>query len=429
MKSKFILSSIIWIISLQCFAQWELKDTTEFSARHGLPNFFDKINTKQDVKIGFIGGSITAANGWRPKIVSWLEEQYSINDLFSYSAAIGGTDSKYGVFRIDEHLLSKSDFDLIFIEFAVNDGGASSSDVEKSMEGMVRKIWSKNPYTDICFVYTVNAASLSDCENGKMNMSATKHDSIASYYDIPSVSWTPQTFNRIESDAVVWYDSDYDKTTFLNSSGQYVFTADKVHPTDFGHEVYKDILAKFLLKIDTLRGVKEHFLKPVLITGNYENTAMVKGIVIQSKNYDYVDSTGQLSYLDKFNPIENPYFVSQDTSSTYQFSFIGNEMGLDILVGPTGGRYIIEVDGVKNEFANWDGYCSYYRKQSRFVKLNDLKKHIVKIYPSSQPLTLEEKRNSLNNESRKADFDANPEKYDKNELIFSHIFLNGTLSD
>ena len=63
------------------------------------------------------------------------------------------------------------------------------------------------------------------------------------------------------------------------------------------------------------------------------------------------------------------------------------------------------------------------------MKLNDLKKHIVKIYPSSQPLTLEEKRNSLNNESRKADFDANPEKYDKNELIFSHIFLNGTLSD
>ena len=69
MKSKLILSSIIWIISLQCFAQWELKDTTEFSPRQGLPNFFDKINSKQDVKIGFIGGSITAANGWRPKIV------------------------------------------------------------------------------------------------------------------------------------------------------------------------------------------------------------------------------------------------------------------------------------------------------------------------------------------------------------------------
>lgn len=131
MKRKFILSSILLIISLQCFAQWELKDTTEFSARQGLPNFFDKINTKQAVKIGFIGGSITAANGWRPKIVSWIEEQYAIKDLFSYSAAIGGTNSKYGVFRIDEHLLSKSDFDLIFIEFAVNDGGASSSDVEK----------------------------------------------------------------------------------------------------------------------------------------------------------------------------------------------------------------------------------------------------------------------------------------------------------
>lgn len=114
-------------------------------------------------------------------------------------------------------------------------------------------------------------------------MSATKHDSIASYYDIPSVLLTPQTYNRIESDSVVWYDSDYDKTTFLNSSGQYVFTADKVHPTDFGHEVYKDILAKCLLKIDMLRGVKEHLLKPVLNTDNYENTTMIKGKVMQSK--------------------------------------------------------------------------------------------------------------------------------------------------
>ena len=115
------------------------------------------VNGNEVVKIGFFGGSITATEGWRPKTISWLKEKYKIDSILEYNAAIGGTNPKFGVFRIDRHLLTHHDFDLVFVEFAVNDGDGVSPDIEKSMEGIVRKIWKNNPYTDICFVYTISS--------------------------------------------------------------------------------------------------------------------------------------------------------------------------------------------------------------------------------------------------------------------------------
>jgi len=139
----------VHIIALACFlflgsdimGQWMLRDTVELQARDGLPNYFEKIRNGQATKVGFIGGSITSAtDGWRPMSVTWMKDYYSNNNVVDHSAAIGGTNSKYGVFRIDKQLLEKDDFDLIFIEYSLNDNPGTSVEVEKSIEGMIRKI-------------------------------------------------------------------------------------------------------------------------------------------------------------------------------------------------------------------------------------------------------------------------------------------------
>jgi len=43
------------------------KTAEEFRVRDGLPNFFAKLAAGGPVRIAYLGGSITAANGWRPK--------------------------------------------------------------------------------------------------------------------------------------------------------------------------------------------------------------------------------------------------------------------------------------------------------------------------------------------------------------------------
>ena len=39
----------------------------EFRQGDGLPNFFQKIKRGETVRIAYLGGSMTVANGWRPK--------------------------------------------------------------------------------------------------------------------------------------------------------------------------------------------------------------------------------------------------------------------------------------------------------------------------------------------------------------------------
>jgi hypothetical protein len=426
---KIIVTVIAFITFINIgFPQWELRDTSEFQPRNGLPNFFYKIKNNKCVNIGFIGGSITVANGWRPKIVSWLKQYYQIDSLNDYSAAIGGTNSKFGAFRIERYLLSKYDFDLIFVEFAVNDGSGNSADIEKSMEGIVRKIWKYNPHTDIFFVYTVSPSNFTDIEHGKMNLSASKHDSIASYYGIPSTFLGIEVIKLLQTDSVLWFDKITKTVTSQNTFGQYVFTTDSLHPSNFGHQIYADVISRSFKKMDN-PDFTAHSLKSSIFKNNYENSKMLQLSHESNHGMEIIDSIGERDYLDGFLNNSKLLLVSDDTSTFYSFAFAGSEFGLDIITGPSCGKYIIEIDGIKGEYAAFNGYSSVWRNSSIFIKSRGDGVHFVKVYPSINKLSLSEKREILNSQSQKKDLDNFPEKYDKNELILSNVLLVGELTN
>jgi hypothetical protein len=48
----------------------------ELRMRDGIPNFFARLESGKSVRIAYLGGSITAAKGWRPKSFAWFKEQY-----------------------------------------------------------------------------------------------------------------------------------------------------------------------------------------------------------------------------------------------------------------------------------------------------------------------------------------------------------------
>ena len=83
-----------------------------------------------------------------------METSATISEI---NAAIGGTGSDLGVFRFKQDVLVQKP-DLVFIEFAVNDGGATPEQIFRCMEGIVRQTWSALPECDICFVYTLTEA-------------------------------------------------------------------------------------------------------------------------------------------------------------------------------------------------------------------------------------------------------------------------------
>ena len=118
---------LLFVLSTACVVhgqEYPLRDAKEFHVRDGLANVFWKLEAGKEVRIGYLGGSITAQAGWRPKTLKWFQEQYPNATISEINAAIGGTGSDLGVFRLRHDVLRHKP-DLLFVEFAVNDGGVS----------------------------------------------------------------------------------------------------------------------------------------------------------------------------------------------------------------------------------------------------------------------------------------------------------------
>ena len=115
----------------------------EVVVRDGIGAFAAKAESGAPVTVAYLGGSITEMNGWRNLTTEWLRKEYPKAKIKEVAAAIGGTGSDLGVFRVGHDALSH-DPDLLFVEFATNDRGKSSETIVRQIEGIVRQAWAKN---------------------------------------------------------------------------------------------------------------------------------------------------------------------------------------------------------------------------------------------------------------------------------------------
>jgi alpha-L-fucosidase len=162
------------------------RPAVECTPRAGLPNFLAKAAGGGQLKVAYLGGSITAQPGWRVKSLDWLNSTYPKSKFSEVNAAIGGTGSGLGVLRLEHDVLAARP-DLLFVEFAVNDAGTDPQEIVKSMEGIVRKTWKALPDCDICFVYTFTEPLLAELKAGRLNRSAAIMEEVGDRYAIPTI--------------------------------------------------------------------------------------------------------------------------------------------------------------------------------------------------------------------------------------------------
>src|SRR5256885_15342989 len=164
----------------------ELVPAVECRERSGLPNIFSQLKAGAQVRIAYLGGSITAQDGWRPKTLNWFRQQFPNARVSEINAEVGGTGSDLGVFRLQHDILQKKP-DLLFIEFAVNDGGAPTLQIYRCMEGIIRQTWKHDSATDVCFVYTLAGDMLETLKEEHFPRSASAMEKVAEHYGIPSI--------------------------------------------------------------------------------------------------------------------------------------------------------------------------------------------------------------------------------------------------
>ncbi|HWT77039.1 MAG TPA: SGNH/GDSL hydrolase family protein [Mobilitalea sp.] len=181
------------------------------------------------IKVGFIGGSITAgAAATTPEtcyaylVYSWWKQKFGQSKVEYMNAGVGATTSKFGVARVDQDLLH-TEPDMVFAEFSVND---TDSDLfMETFEGLIRKIL-LHPKKPGLFMF--NNVFYDDGHNAQRI-----HNMVGKYYDLPIVSIKESIYAEIE------------KGTLLNTD----ISGDNLHPNDFGHSLVAGVIIHLLEKI------------------------------------------------------------------------------------------------------------------------------------------------------------------------------------
>ncbi len=324
--------------------------------RDGMGNVLAKLEAGETVRVAYLGGSITAANGWRVKTTAWLKEKYPEATIEEIHAAIGGTGSDLGVFRLERDALRHKP-DLLFVEFAVNDGGASPERIWKAMEGIVRQTWATNPKTDICFVYTFRVNYEEPLRAGECPRAASAMELLADHYGIPSVNFAKKIV-ELESEGKLTFKSDEPE------EGKIHFSKDGVHPLDAGHEIYTEVLGKAINQMATNAQLVDNQakLKSPFVEDHWQAAKMVP-ISPDMLSGDWRPLAEDAGLQRSFGKRMGQIYEATQPGSKLTFRFKGSSAKLYDLLGPDGGQVIITVDGKPrdNPVPRFDSYCTYHR--------------------------------------------------------------------
>ncbi|HJN18939.1 MAG TPA: GDSL-type esterase/lipase family protein [Armatimonadota bacterium] len=404
---------------------YPLRDAVESTARGGLPNFFAKLEAGEDVKIGYLGGSITAQPGWRPLTLGWFREQYPDATINEINAAIGGTGSGLGVFRLQHDVLQHNP-DLLFVEFAVNDGGAAPASIHRSMEGIIRQTWRADPTTDICYVYTLTKNMLGDLQGGKYPRAASAMEELADHYQIPSIHMGLEVA-KLEQQGTVIFAAPKPQTDEEKAAleGKILFSTDGVHPhTDTGHPLYLAAVERSMSTFEGAGEVGDHELIEPLVADNMENAKLVAlDRATMSDGWVKLDPADGLG--KRFGNRMPALWQATEPGESITFRFKGTQAGVYDLLGPDCGQLTVTLDdGEPKTVRRIDAYCTYHRLANLTAGAGlDGAVHTVTISVSPDAL---DKREILFERNR-PDFDKNPAKYEGASWYAGAIMLIGDL--
>lgn len=238
----------------------------------GLGFFAEKVRQHQPVTVSYIGGSITVGCGSSQYATNYYwKSRTALADAIakrgggkftSTNAAIGGTGSGYGAFRVGAQVLDQNP-DLLIVEFAVNDCPAKPAeararvpDVVDGMEGIVRQALRRNPRMGIVFLYTSAAVFQRDYyAQGQVTPAVEAHHRVAQHYGCTEA---------LTGSAIA---AGLRAGTYTEKE----FFPDGTHPADIGHALYAQALLEAVLPgLDQPAPAAPKALPPLLGSGHYE---------------------------------------------------------------------------------------------------------------------------------------------------------------
>jgi lysophospholipase L1-like esterase len=395
----------------------------ECRPRRGLPNVLEKLKGTGEVKVAYLGGSITAAPGWRVKSLDWLQRQHPGAKLSEIHAAIGGTGSDLGVFRLRRDVLRHGP-DLLFVEFAVNDGGAPPERIQQAIEGIVRQTRRADPRTDVCFVYTLAQNQLQDLQRGVFQRSASAMEAVADRYGIPSIHFGVDVARRVTEGSLIFKGEK--PKDFDPAKRPQLFSTDAVHPLiETGHELYLQSIVRSWEPIQAASGPPgPHPLPGPLREDHWEAAKMVPIRPWMLKGtWEKLDpATNERARA--FSPRMGDVWKATEPGASLSFLFEGTRAAVYDLLGPDGGLLEVEVDDAPaRTVARIDGFCTYARLAT--LPLGSLPAGVHRVRITLKPEAPDKAKILF--EQNRPDLEKHPAKYRDHVWHASMLLLLGDL--
>lgn len=186
----------------------------------------------ESLNVVFLGGSLTwGAQATDPQLTSYralvsrrLEERYPEARFRFWDAAIGGTTSQLGAFRLERDVLARKP-DLVFLDFTVNDDPfvRPVADRLAAYEGIVRRLVS----ADVPVVQAIFAVRADVSPGARERPLDAAHKAIARVYGLPSGDAVTLMRERVAAGEA--------------TAGElWDVPADGIHPGDAGYALYAE---------------------------------------------------------------------------------------------------------------------------------------------------------------------------------------------
>jgi sialidase-1 len=203
-----------------------------FELREGLNNSRNFFEKNRKGRVAFLGGSITASQGWREPVMRYLEKRFPQTEFEFIGAGIGSLGSVPHAFRLEQDVLSKGPIDLLFVEAAVNDASNHPElpkQMLRGMEGVVRHARMAIPKTDIVQMHFVMPSHMDDYNAGRVPQVIELHEKVAVAYGNASLDLAREVTDRIQA-------------------GQFTWAEDfkGLHPSRFGNNLYANSISRML---------------------------------------------------------------------------------------------------------------------------------------------------------------------------------------
>ena len=290
-------------------------------------NTFSKFYNKGEVKIVYLGGSITEGAGasnksrrWSTQITAYLNSLPLGNTAFTeINQGIGGTESTYGMLRLERDVCANNP-DIVFIDFSLNDQGISEELSAVMYEGIIRRLMAmeKVPYV-ICIGVVGNKPK---------RTRACLHKKIAEHYGLCFID-VQEGMDKIMGEAA----------PAVNIARDALFRPDNTHPVEAGYDFYTEYIKSNL--------GEESFAKPYgepiradfcTFSGKFVNAEKF------ARTGEWIPY-GEGDWDEKNLGRSGSGLMSASADSSLSFEFFGKAFMLCYRLGRNFGKMSVTLDG------------------------------------------------------------------------------------